>query len=139
MNCLFCKIARKEIPADIIYEDEKTVAFLDIQPRALGHTMVISKYHSRHMDDLPESEIGPLFSSVKKVVGLLGKSLRPDGFTVGINQGRAGGQEVDHLHVHVFPRFKNDGGSPVQSVVSNPPKESLKEISKLIKNANHRS
>ena len=133
MNCLFCGIAKKEIPAEIIYEDEKTLAILDTNPRAPRHTMVLSKTHSETILDLPENEVGPLFSAVKKITGLIQKSLNPEGFTIGINHGKISGQVIDHLHIHIIPRFKNDGGSSIHSVVNNPPKESLKEIKNKIK------
>ncbi len=133
MNCLFCKIIKKEIPAEIIYEDEKTLAILDINPRAPGHAMVLPKVHGETILDLPENEIGPLFSAVKKITRLIQKSLKPEGFTIGINHGKISGQVIDHLHIHIIPRFKNDEGSSIHSVVNNPPKESLKEIKNKIK------
>jgi histidine triad (HIT) family protein len=133
-DCLFCKIAAKKIPAEIIYEDEHSVAFLDINPRSPGHTMVISKYHSRDLLDLPEQELSPLFSAVKRVTGQIAKTLAPAGFIIGINHGAVSGQTIEHLHIHIVPRFKGDGGSSVHSVVYNPPKESLEAIAYKIKN-----
>jgi len=132
MDCLFCKIVKKEIPAEIIYEDGKTLAILDINPRSPGHAMVLPKFHSETILDLPEKEIEPLFSAVKKVTELIEKALKPEGFTIGINHGKISGQVIDHLHIHIIPRFKNDGGSSVHSVVNNPPEESLKEIKNKI-------
>jgi histidine triad (HIT) family protein len=131
-DCLFCKIAAKGIPAQVIYEDDRTLAFLDVKPRSAGHAMVIPKYHAPTLTALPDDEVAPLFSAVKKVAELLTEKLAPDGITIGINQGRASGQEVDHLHVHLMPRWHGDGGGPIQSVVHNPPKESLEEIQKKI-------
>ena len=104
------------------------MAILDINPRSPGHTMVLSKFHSETILDLPEKEIEPLFSAVKKVTELIRKNLKPEGFTIGINHGKISGQVVDHLHIHIIPRFKNDGGSSVHSVVNNPPTKSLSEI-----------
>lgn len=128
MDCLFCKIAAKRIPAAIIYEDDRTLAFLDIRPRSPGHAVVIPKFHAPTMVELPDGEIAPLFGAVKKVAQLLMRSLKPDGITIGINQGRASGQEVDHLHVHLMPRWHNDGGGSIQSAVNNAPKEPAEEI-----------
>ena len=123
-DCLFCKIAAKQISAKITYEDNHTVAFLDIHPRAPGHTVVIPKEHAPTIIDLPDAEIGPLFSAVKKVAAQLKESdSHPDGITIGVNQGRASGQEVDHLHVHLIPRWHNDGGGAIQSVVNNTAKQ----------------
>ena len=131
-DCLFCKIANKEIPLYLIYETDRVVAFLDIQPRAPGHAMVIPKIHAPNILELPNEEIEPLFAAVKHVAEMLSRSLKPDGITIGINQGRASGAEVDHLHVHLIPRWYQDGGSAIQSVVNNQPKESLDAILKKI-------
>ena len=132
-NCLFCKIIDKKIPAAILYENDHVLAFLDILPRTPGHTMVIPKEHAPRLIELPDKEVGPLFLAVKHVAELLMKKLKPDGVTIGLNQGRASGQEVDHLHVHVMPRWHGDRGSSIQSVVNNPPKESLAEIEKKLR------
>ncbi|MGC9968466.1 MAG: HIT family protein [Minisyncoccia bacterium] len=131
-DCIFCKIAAKESPAYVVYEDEHAIAFFDITPSAPGHTMVIPKAHAPNFLELPDAEVAPLFAAVKKVAELVVRKLGADGATVGINQGRASGQYVDHLHVHIIPRWKGDGGSAVQSVVNNKPKESLEEIKKKI-------
>jgi histidine triad (HIT) family protein len=131
-RCLFCKIVGKKISAHTIYEDEHTLAFLDIMPRTPGHTMVIPKVHVPNILELPDEEIGPLFLAVKRVAEMLSKKLKPDGITIGMNQGRASGQEIDHLHVHLMPRWHGDGGSSIQSVINNKPKESVEEIKKKI-------
>jgi len=136
-DCLFCKIAAKTIPAKIVYEDDHTLAFLDIMPRATGHTMVITKYHAPTLAALPDGEIAPLFDAVKKVSQRIAAALYPDGITIGINQGRASGQEVDHLHVHLIPRWNGDGGGSLQSVVhpsnrSGVPQDSLEDVAKKI-------
>lgn len=132
-DCLFCKIAAKKIPAFIIYEDAHAVAFFDIMPRTTGHAMVVSKYHASGLCDLPDEEIAPFFLAVKAVDDLLLRALCPDGMTIGINQGKASGQEVDHLHVHLMPRWNGDGGRSIHAVVHNPPKESVEEIFRKIK------
>lgn len=133
MDCLFCKIIKKEIPAEIIYEDDQSLAILDVNPRAPGHSMVMPKIHSQTILDLPENKLGLLFETVKKVASLIQNGLKPEGFTIGINHGRISGQVIDHLHVHIIPRFKDDGGGSVHGVVNNPPKESLEKIKNLIK------
>ena len=128
MDCLFCKIASKEIPSAVIYEDDHVLAFLDVHPLAPGHTLVVPKRHADNLIDLLPEEVEPLFQAVKNVTALLEKTLSPRGFTIGINHGRFSGQMVDHLHVHVIPRFEGDGGGSLHSVVQNTPKESLEEI-----------
>jgi len=135
LDCLFCKIIKKEIPAEIIYEDDKTAAILDINPRSPGHTMVLPKIHRQTILDLPEKEISSLFGAVKKVTQLIKNGLKPEGFTIGINHGKISGQVIDHLHIHIIPRFKDDGGGSVHSVVNNPPTKSLSEIKSKIQSS----
>lgn len=132
MDCLFCKILKKEIKAEVIYEDKDALAVLDIHPRAPGHTMILSKVHAENLLDLSDKEIGPVFLAVKKVTDLLKRKLKPIGFTIGINHGKVSGQVIDHLHVHIIPRWQGDGGKSIHSVVDNPPKDSLDEIYKKI-------
>jgi len=135
MDCLFCKIGKKEIPAEFVYEDDHAFGILDINPIAPGHTMIIPKVHSENLIDLPAEEIGPVFLAVKKCAENLSHAFKPEGFTLGINHGRVSGQLVDHLHIHIVPRFAGDGGGSVHSVVNNPPKESLEAIAKKIRNS----
>ncbi len=132
-ECLFCKIASKEIPAEILYQDEAAVAFLDIKPIAPGHTLVIPKYHAANLRNLPEELIGPLFKAVSRVSKMLVQALNPDGISYGINEGAVSGQSIEHLHIHLAPRFIGDGGKSFHSIVHNVPKEDLKEIAKKIR------
>ncbi len=131
-SCLFCRIAAKTISSKIVYEDEYVVAFLDVAPRVPGHTVVVSKYHTSTLLDLPDEEVTRLFCAVKTVDVLLSKKLNVDGMTIGINQGAASGQEVGHLHIHLLPRWDGDNGGSVQSIVHNPAKESIEELFKTI-------
>lgn len=133
MDCLFCRIAQKQIPSEVVYEDDATLAFLDIFPRAAGHTVVVPRIHAATILDLPDDLAGPVLLTVKKVTAILNKSLKPQGFTIGINHGRVSGQMVEHLHIHIIPRYDGDGGGSIHSVVDNQPKESLKEIIQKIK------
>lgn len=135
IECVFCKIARGDAKAERIYETESVVSFLDINPRAPGHSLVIPKVHAEVFSDLQDDLIADVFKATKEVVKILKKALKPDAFTIGINDGKAAGQEIPHLHVNIFPRFKGDRGKPVHSVVSNPPKEDLQEMAKKIKDA----
>lgn len=132
-QCLFCKIAKGDIPADKVYEDDAVFAFLDIHPRTLGHTIVIPKTHAETLLDLPRAEVGPFFESVQKIVGMIKRALSPDAFTLGMNHGRVSGQEIDHMHFHIMPRWAGDGGHSVQSVVSNIPQEDIKVIAEKIR------
>lgn len=135
MNCLFCAIIAKKISAHIVHENAHALGFLDIHPRAPGHTMIVPKIHAENILDLPDHELEHLFMAVKKMTAVLHNALAPDGFTIGINEGRASGQEVDHLHIHIIPRWHDDGGSSVHAVVNNPPSESLAAVAEKIKKA----
>ncbi|MDP3725483.1 MAG: HIT family protein [Nanoarchaeota archaeon] len=134
-DCIFCKIAHKEIPSHAIDESEEAIAILDIHPLAPGHTMVVPKTHAETILELPDEKTGPVFQLVKEVVKKLKKALSPDGFTLGINHGTNAGQVVPHLHIHIIPRYKGDGGGNIHSIVKNPPKESLEEIKQKILNS----
>ncbi len=133
-NCLFCDIINKKIPSSTIYEDNDVLAFLDIHPISLGHTLVIPKIHALNILDLTDDQIGLLFRAVRNVTFLLQQKLKTQGFTIGINHGRISGQAVEHIHIHIIPRFENDGGGSLHSVVQNSPKETLKEIQNKIIN-----
>jgi len=119
--------------AEIIYEDENAVGVLDIHPRSPGHVMALPKFHAENILDLPDEKIEGVFSAVKKITDILKKTFNPDGFTIGINHGKASGQAVDHLHIHIMPRWHGDNGSSIHGVVNNPSKESLEEIAKKIR------
>src|SRR3989442_1445292 len=123
-GCLFCKISEGSVKAAVVYEDEHALAFLDIHPRAPGHTLVIPKNHASKLTDLADSELAQLFLATKRVARMLEKSLSPDGLTIGLNQGEASGQVVGHIHIHLLPRFFDDGGGSVQSIVDSAGKES---------------
>lgn len=98
-NCIFCKIANKEIPSQLLYEDEYTVAFNDLNPQAPVHILVIPKKHFSSLNELEEKEVmSALLNTVKKVT----KKLSITDYRTVINTGKAAGQEVFHLHIHVL-------------------------------------
>lgn len=132
-DCIFCKIIKKEIPCHSVYEDQNILAFLDVHPHTQGHTVVIPKKHAVRIFDLEDKEMSELFIAIKKVMGILDKKLNPDGFNVGWNHNTAGGQVVPHLHIHIMPRYINDGGGSMHSIVKNPGKMSVEEVARLLK------
>lgn len=134
-DCIFCKIANKEIPAYIIDESENFIAFLDVHPHAPGHTLIIPKKHYQNFKELPEELGNEFFGFVHKIMNLLIKALNTQDATLGVNEGPLSGQAILHFHFHILPRFENDGGGSIHSVVFNKPDESLEEIYKKIKNA----
>ena len=106
-DCLFCKIINREIPSDIVYEDDKVIAFLDIHPVNKGHTLVLPKQHYENLFDVPENILINTMKTVKKIAVALSKY--SDGVNVGQNNRMAAGQLVDHIHFHLIPRFNEDG------------------------------
>ncbi|MDR1015167.1 MAG: histidine triad nucleotide-binding protein [Coriobacteriales bacterium] len=100
-DCLFCRIAAHEIPADIVYEDDEVVAFEDVNPQLPVHTLIIPKKHYAHVGDgVPEETLGRVFKTVEKVAAL--KGLEESGYRIVANTGEDGRQTVHHLHVHVL-------------------------------------
>lgn len=135
MDCIFCKIIAGEIPAYKVMESSEALAFLDIAPQTKGHTVVVPRVHTTNLLAIDDEKIGPLFEVVKATTAILNQALNPDGFTTGVNHGAVSGQTVDHLHVHIMPRFSGDGGGSIHSAVSNPPQASLEEIAEKVQKA----
>ena len=118
MSCLFCRIANKEIDSKIVYEDEFSVAFLDINPCQRGHLLVIPKKHYQNLNEVPEDQLTKLFETVKKMTKLLEEKLNVSSFNIGWNHGKDAGQVINHLHIHIIPRCPNDGGGSMQTIVN---------------------
>ncbi|HTR18583.1 MAG TPA: HIT family protein [Candidatus Paceibacterota bacterium] len=108
-DCIFCKIVRGELPSYKVYEDEKTLAFLDIRPVNAGHTLVIPKKHSTNIFDIAPEDWQAVTEAVRKIAIAIEKTLKADGVNIGMNNREHAGQVVHHPHVHVIPRFKGDG------------------------------
>jgi histidine triad (HIT) family protein len=114
-DCLFCRIGAGTIPAERVYESDQALAFLDTMQASRGHTLVIPRIHAASLPALPDPAADALIRAVKEVMGKIDRALSPMGFNVGWNHGRAAGQHVFHLHVHVLPRF-SPGGTGVQAL-----------------------
>lgn len=132
-DCIFCKIVNKEVPSYGVYEDESNVAFLDIRQSAPGHVMVVPKKHGKTILDLNENELGKWMGAVQKVIKKIKKAMECSWMTIGINHEEKSG--VPHLHIHLIPRWDNDNGGIIQSIVKNPPKDSLTSIADKIRKA----
>lgn len=115
-RCLFCRIIRGEIPYYKVFEDERTLAFLDINPSAPGHTLIIPKSHVARIEDLQEEDATALFRTLHRLVEPIQRAVEAPACTVGINNGPESGQEIPHVHVHVIPRSKGDRGGIIQGV-----------------------
>ena len=108
-DCIFCKIVSKEIPATIIYEDEEVIVFMDIGPIIKGHALVIPKKHYDPVTQTPDDLLAKLHITAKRIAKAQMNGLGADGVNIVQNNGTAAGQEVPHIHVHVIPRFEDDG------------------------------
>jgi len=128
-NCIFCKISKGEIPCNKIYEDKLTLAFLDINPVNIGHTLIIPKKHFENIYDVPEDTVTHIMKVAKKI-SIAIKKLGSDGINIGINNGKAAGQIVFHFHIHIIPRFLGDNLPPWPA--RTPKKGEIKEIAKKI-------
>ncbi len=119
-DCIFCKIVSKKARAVIVFEDEHSLAFLDIHPLNPGHTLVVPKKHYPNMAEMPPEEVGRVFVSVAKVMRGVMKASKADGINIGQSNGRAASQEVFHMHVHVIPRYIHElpGGFPEQKTAT---------------------
>ena len=109
LDDIFLKIIAGEIPAHKVYEDEYTYAFLDATPNNPGHTLVIPKERYKDIYEIPEEVLSHVMNTVKKVAIAVKKATNADGINIGMNNEPAAGQLVFHAHIHVIPRFKDDG------------------------------
>jgi histidine triad (HIT) family protein len=108
-DCIFCKIIAKQIAADIIHEDEYTLAFLDIRPTNPGHTLVVPKKHARNIFDIAESDWLAVMQTVRRLAPVIHTAVAADGLNIHVNNEPPAGQVVFHSHTHLIPRFAGDG------------------------------
>ena len=129
MDCIFCKIANGEIPAKVIAETNKSLAFMDAFPLTKGHSLVIPKNHYEKIQDIPAEENAELFETVRKVISKVDKLTHAT--LVAVHNGKESGQEIPHVHVHLIPRSTDDSAGPVHSMFKPLPKLSVQEIDEL--------
>lgn len=130
---IFAKIIKGALPAYKVYEDDKTIAFLDIMPRAPGHTLVIPKHPARNLLDVSADELAHVMRVAQKVANAGMKAFNADGITVQQFNEPAGGQVIFHLHVHVIPRKEGVALKPPASYHEKP--EVLEEHAMRLKAA----
>ena len=133
-DCIFCRIADGDIPARSVYEDDDVLAFLDANPLAPGHTLVIPKAHHQALRDVPAALSAAVFETVHDLVGDVEDAVDADAQTVAVNDGPAAGQEVPHMHVHIVPRFEGDGGGPIHAIAGARPDLSDAELDDIAGN-----
>lgn len=107
-DCLFCKIIAGAVPAHTIYEDDKTYAFLDINPVNPGHTLVIPKAHTSNLYEIPEDDWLAVTRTVRLLAPKIKEAVDADGINIEMNNEKAAGQIIFHAHVHIVPRINDD-------------------------------
>jgi histidine triad (HIT) family protein len=108
-GCIFCAIIEGQAPAEVVLEDEKTLAFMDINPANPGHALVIPKRHVQDIYGMDEEMAAAVMRATVQVAKAIKRALQPDGINLVQSNERAGGQEIFHFHVHVIPRWYGDG------------------------------
>lgn len=108
-NCIFCKIAAGEIPSKTLYEDDDFRVILDLNPATRGHGLILPKNHFANLYELPEKTAGEVMKLAKKMAQIMTDKLKCDGFNLVQNNGEQAGQTVFHFHMHLIPRYKDDG------------------------------
>ena len=131
-ECIFCKIALKKIPTNIIIENDKAMAFLDAFPLSKGHTLVIPKDHYSKIQELDENSSQSLFNILWKITNPIEKAMGVNSSTIAIHNGKEAGQEIPHVHIHVIPRERGDGAGPVHSMFKNKPNVSSSDMASIV-------
>jgi histidine triad (HIT) family protein len=108
MECIFCRIARHDLPAEILFENDNALGILDINPIHYGHALVIPKKHCTNFLDIPTSDLYDVLHATQVIAKALVKGLSLEGFNIFSNNGKIAGQSVFHFHMHVTPRYPND-------------------------------
>ena len=127
-DCLFCKIIKKEIPSEIIYEDSDVFVFLDINPTTNGDTLIVPKKHYLDMFDTPKEVLDHINDVMQKLYPIYKEKLKCDGLTLTTNKDYA--QEIKHFHIHFIPRYTND---EVKYLSNKDILKDLKEIQNILK------
>ena len=122
-DCIFCQIIYGSAPASFVYRDDRVSAFLDIRPVTRGHLLVIPNQHVIHTHDLPDGTADAAFTVARRLARILRDSdtVRADGVNLFAADGEAAGQEVFHAHLHVIPRFPDDGFTVTAGAWRHPP------------------
>ena len=133
-ECVFCRIVRGEIPASRVLEDELTLVFMDIGSVNPGHVLVVAKPHVENLQAMDEALAGAMFRAAARVAKAIEGVFRPDGISVYQANGVAAGQTVFHAHIHVLPRWENDGLTFTWPV-KRPPREELERLAAQLRAA----
>ena len=110
-SCVFCRIIAGTLPASLVFQDAEVIAFMDIQPVTEGHTLLIPVAHAPNIADVDGATTGHLFDVARRITKALYQALGCDGINWFVADGEAAGQEVSHMHLHLIPRYRNDGSA----------------------------
>jgi histidine triad (HIT) family protein len=135
MDCIFCKIVKNEIPSVRVYEDDRVLAFMDINPINDGHLLIIPKAHAATVHEIGEADFLAVMSATHKLAAAVRKALNPDGINLLQLNGKAANQVVPHLHVHIVPRWLGDGVTVSQWDLVPGDMEKIKAVGKQIHKA----
>jgi len=127
-DCVFCSIVAGDIPARVVHETDTTLSFLDANPLAPGHTLVVPKAHHGRLNDLDDGLAADVYAAFQALVPRVERAVDAPATTVAFNNGTAAGQEVSHVHGHIVPRFEDDGGAPIHVVAGDRPELSEAEL-----------
>ncbi len=126
-NCIFCKLANHVFPTNLIFEDDDFSVILDNGPATKGHALILPKEHFANLYEIPEELAGKAFILAKRLASRMTDTLNCDGFNLVQNNGETAGQTVFHFHIHLIPRYRNDG----QKIGWKPGSPSEKELQSL--------
>ncbi|MCR4651152.1 MAG: HIT family protein [Lachnospiraceae bacterium] len=126
-NCIFCKLANGDIPTNAIYEDDKYKVILDLYPATKGHALILPKDHYKNLFELPEENCREVLVLAKKMASHMKEKLGAEGFNLLQNNGEIAGQTIFHFHMHLIPRYSDDG----QDITPKPQTMSEEEIIKI--------
>ena len=130
-DCIFCKIANGQIPSKTLYEDEDFRVILDLGPATEGHALILPKEHAANLFELSEELASKVLVVAQKIAVRMKETLGCDGLNLVQNNGAAAGQTVSHFHIHVIPRYENDGQN-INWVPGSPSQEELEAVCKKI-------
>lgn len=126
-NCIFCKLAGGDIPTNSIYEDDAYKVILDMSPATKGHALILPKDHYKNIYEMPEDKVAEAFALAKRMAVSMTDKLGAEGFNIVQNNNEVAGQTVFHLHIHLIPRYADDG----QKIGWNPTSPSADELTEI--------
>ena len=135
MSCIFCRIVAGEIPAEVVAREPEVLAFLDVQPLADGHVLVVPRAHVACVEELEPAAADALFRAVVRLAGPVREALGAAGTTIGVNNGDATGQTIPHVHVHIVPRWEKDGAGSIHTIFPRKTKRKLADVGAAIRKA----